>query len=122
MAKKMTQRDRVLMYIGEFGSISRREAFLDLGIVELSSRIGELESMGVRFNRQTESSKNRYGETVTYTRYSLAKKEGRQDNDKGKGGLSDIRTWDHVGRFGMAAYTDSTSDSRGMADEGVDNK
>lgn len=71
MTKKLTQKERVLLYIQEFGSISRREGFLDLGIVELSSRIGELESMGYRFDRKTETSKNRFGEDVSYTRYSL---------------------------------------------------
>lgn len=71
MTKKLTQKERVILYIQEFGSISRREGFLDLGIVELSSRIGELESMGYQFDRETETSKNRYGEDVRYTRYSL---------------------------------------------------
>lgn len=74
MAKKITQKQRVLDYIKEFGSISRREGFIDLGIVELSSRIGELEGMGYRFERKTETSKNRYGETVSYTRYSLVER------------------------------------------------
>lgn len=69
MAK--TQKQRVLEYVQEFGSISRREGFMDLGIVELSSRIGELEAMGYRFDRKTETSKNRYGDPVNYTRYSL---------------------------------------------------
>lgn len=71
MGKKPTQRDRVLSYIQEFGSITRREGFVDLGIVELSSRIGELEAMGYQFDRKTETSKNRYGDSVSYTRYSL---------------------------------------------------
>ena len=71
MGKKPTQRDRVLSYIQEFGSITRRESFVDLGVVELSSRIGELESMGYQFDRKTETSKNRYGDSVSYTRYSL---------------------------------------------------
>lgn len=71
MTKRLTQKERVLLYIQEFGSISWREGFLDLGIVELSSRIGELESMGYQFDRKTETSKNRYGEDVRYTRYSL---------------------------------------------------
>lgn len=76
MTRKLTQRDRVLLYIKEFGSISRREGFIDLGIVELSSRIGELESMGYQFDRETETSKNRYGEDVHYTRYSLIERGG----------------------------------------------
>ena len=71
MAK--SQKQRILEYVQEFGSISRREGFMDLGIVELSSRIGELEAIGYRFDRKTEVSKNRYGDNVTYTRYSLVK-------------------------------------------------
>lgn len=70
---RVTQKQRILDYVKEFGSITRRESFLDLGIVELSSRIGELESMGYRFDRKTETSKNRFGEDVSYTRYSLVK-------------------------------------------------
>lgn len=70
---KKTQKQRILDYVKEFKSISRREAFLDLGIAELSSRIGELEAMGHRFDRKTEVSQNRYGEEVTYTRYTLIK-------------------------------------------------
>lgn len=69
MAK--TQKQRILEYVQEFGSITRRESFVDLGVVELSSRIGELEAMGYQFDRQTETSKNRYGDPVSYTRYSL---------------------------------------------------
>ena len=68
---RITQKQRILDYVKEFGSISRRESFIDLGIVELSSRIGELEAMGYRFDRKTETSKNRYGEDVCYTRYTL---------------------------------------------------
>lgn len=71
MAKKITQKERVLMYIQRFGSISRRESFLDLGVTELSSRIGELEAMGYQFDRKMETSKNRFNEDVHYTRYSL---------------------------------------------------
>lgn len=69
MAK--TQKQRILEYVKEFGSISRREGFMDLGITELSSRIGELERIGYKFDRKTEVSQNRYGDNVTYTRYSL---------------------------------------------------
>ena len=68
---KKSQKQRILEYVQEFGSISRREGFMDLGITELSSRIGELEAMGHRFDRKTEVSQNRYGEDVSYTRYTL---------------------------------------------------
>lgn len=67
----MTQKERVIQYIRDFGSISRREAFLDLGICELSARICELEKMGHTFHREMEKSRNRYGDPVSYTRYTL---------------------------------------------------
>lgn len=67
----MTQKDRVIQFIRDFGSISRREAFLDLGICELSARICELEKMGYAFDKKMETSRNRYGDPVSYTRYSL---------------------------------------------------
>lgn len=66
----MTQGERIIDYINRFGSISRKEAFNDLGITELSARICELEKKGYSFDRKSETSKNRFGDPVTYTRYS----------------------------------------------------
>ena len=68
------QTRRVMAYINTFGSITSRDAFLDLGVARLASRICDLTKQGYEFNRVRESSKNRYGETVNYVRYSL--KEG----------------------------------------------
>ena len=72
----MTQAERVMEYIGEFGSISSMEAFKDLGITRLAARIADLESNGVLFNRKREMVVNRYGEKVYFTRYSI----GEQNN------------------------------------------
>ena len=47
------------------------EAFVDLGITKLSTRISELIRDGVDINKETERSANRYGEVTHYTRYSL---------------------------------------------------
>lgn len=69
--KEVTQNDRILIYIGEWGSITTFEAFADLGITRLASRINDLEKMGHRFKREVVTSKNRYGEPVHYTRYSF---------------------------------------------------
>lgn len=49
---RMTQRDRVIQYIKDFGSITRAEAFNELGIVELAARICELERMGYKFEKE----------------------------------------------------------------------
>ena len=67
----MNQRERVIEYINEFGSITALEAVRDLGILQLSARLCELEKRGYRFDKKQESSLNRYGEKVYYTRYSL---------------------------------------------------
>ena len=43
---KVNQRDRILSYIDDFGSISPMEAFRDLGITKLASRVSEIICMG----------------------------------------------------------------------------
>lgn len=70
---RVTQKERVLDYMDEFGSISALEAFRDLGIMQLSARLVELEKEGHHFNKKQESALNRYGERIYYTRYSIAK-------------------------------------------------
>lgn len=65
----MKQREEVLNFIQERGSITRAQA-ASLQIYELSSRIGELESEGWRFDRKTIKGKNRYGRVWKCTRYS----------------------------------------------------
>lgn len=69
---KITQRDRVINYIREFGSISSWEAYKDLGITQLATRIKELKEQGYEFRTEWESSTNRYGEKTDYKRYYLA--------------------------------------------------
>lgn len=70
----MTQQDRVLSYINEFGSISSLEAFADLGVTRLSAVIFRLKRKGHSIDTKTESSNNRWGEKVYYARYSLGAK------------------------------------------------
>lgn len=76
--KRITQEDRVLQYIKDFGSITSWEAFSQLGITRLSAKIFDLDKMGYRFKKQTEYSTNRYGKKVHYTRYSLIEGENEQ--------------------------------------------
>lgn len=67
----MTQCEKVMKYIHDFGSITTMQAFTDLGITRLASRINDLKNQGVQFTRTMETGKNRYGESVSYMRYSL---------------------------------------------------
>lgn len=66
----MNQYERINRYLNQFGSITPRDAFSDLGITKLSTRIGEMERKGlVKVERVTEKSNNRFGEPCSYTRY-----------------------------------------------------
>ena len=68
----MTQKERLVKYMDDFGSISTMEAFTQLGITRLASRIHELTRSGIAIKKEMVSSKNRYGEDVHYMRYSKA--------------------------------------------------
>lgn len=67
----MTQNERILRHLRDFGSITQREATEEYGCQRLAARIGELRRAGYQIDRRMESSKNRYGERVTYARYTL---------------------------------------------------
>lgn len=65
------QCERVLDYMNKFGSITTLEAFTDLGVARLGSRIHDLRSEGVKIKGEYVSSKNRFGEKVHYMKYTL---------------------------------------------------
>lgn len=67
----MTQNERILKYMADFGSISTLEAFTELGVTRLASRIHEISCRGFDISKRMERVQNRYGETVYITRYSL---------------------------------------------------
>ncbi|MDR0979479.1 MAG: helix-turn-helix domain-containing protein [Lachnospiraceae bacterium] len=69
----MTQEQRVLDYIDKYGSITSLEAFQDLGITRLSAKIYNLKKDGYEVSDKTEKCKNRYGDDVTYKRYTVKK-------------------------------------------------
>lgn len=65
----MNQHEKILKYLNDFGSISPMEAFADLGITKLATRISEMRKDGIDFGQRMEFGKNRYGERVHYMRY-----------------------------------------------------
>lgn len=69
---KTTQKQRIINYIREFGSITSYEAYADLGITQLGARIDQLKKEGYEFRTEWESSTNRFGERTDYKRYYLA--------------------------------------------------
>ena len=67
----MTQRDLILQYLEDFGSITPFQAFADLGITKLATRISEMRKDGIGIKVDTIKSVNRYGKATTYAKYSL---------------------------------------------------
>lgn len=72
MTNKITQCERIIDYIHQFGSISTLEAFNDLGVARLASRIHDLKRQGYEFNSEIRCRRNRYGEKTYFKVYSLA--------------------------------------------------
>lgn len=68
---KITQSQRVLEYIEQFGSITQLDALRDLGVMRLASRISDLRGQGYKIISEPEAVTNRFGETCRIKRYSL---------------------------------------------------
>ena len=68
---KSTQCEKVLEYMRRFGSITQLEALHDIGCMRLASRISDLRAQGYPISRRIKTSKNRYGETVSFAEYYL---------------------------------------------------
>ena len=67
----ITQCNRIIDYIKEFGSITSIQAFSDLGVTQLGARIDDLQKQGYEFNKKQCKGRNRFGETTYYIEYSL---------------------------------------------------
>lgn len=72
LERKPTQRDKVLNYIRQFGYITSWQAYQDLGITQLASRIFELKELGYEFKKTRVNTQNRLGEPTHYDEYRLA--------------------------------------------------
>ena len=68
---KMTQREMILKYIHDFGHITSWQAYIDLGVTQLGSRIFELKEQGYIFRKENVKKPNRYGKAVTFSKYFL---------------------------------------------------
>ena len=71
MGKKETQKDRVLRYMRDFGTITQGQAYEDIGVGRLSARICELRHNGYKIKTVMINRKNRYNETVSIAQYSI---------------------------------------------------
>lgn len=71
--KKMrnTQRQKIVKYMQQFGSITSWEAYKDLGITQFAARVKELKQEGYTFKTRWEKRKNKEGKLVKFKRFYL---------------------------------------------------
>lgn len=67
----MTQCDRILRHLQDYGSITQAEAVTEYGCYRLGARIWDLKPI----KSETVTGKNRYGERTCFARYSIVKGE-----------------------------------------------
>lgn len=67
----ISQRNKILQYCAENGSITVREAFEKLHINSPTKRISEIRQAGYDVQTVTEKRKNTAGNEVKYTRYYI---------------------------------------------------
>ena len=72
----MNQRELIIKYLHDFGSISDYEAVVDLGILQFGARLKELREQGYIFSSEWVAKKNRYGKPIRFKKYKL---EGTND-------------------------------------------
>ena len=67
----MTQLEKLLRHLSDYGSITSAEAFMEYGIMRLPARAWDLRKRGYPVVGEKERGLNRYGEPVVYSRYRL---------------------------------------------------
>ena len=72
---KLTQCDRILRHMKDYGSIDPMVAIKEYGCMRLASRIADLRGRGHNIIAERTKGKNRYDEPVSYCTYRLAKKQ-----------------------------------------------
>lgn len=78
----MSQKQMVLDYIAEFGSITPIDAFRDLGVTRLAAKVFELKKDGHDIDKVIETGKNRLGNRTRYARYSFGKGEDNENQTR----------------------------------------
>ena len=67
----MDQHTRILRYMETHKGITPMEAFYELGITKLATRIGEMIRNGIEIVKMWEEGTDRYGNPTRYRRYFL---------------------------------------------------
>lgn len=75
----MTQCERIMNHLDQFGSIDAMTAMNMYGIMRLASRMSDLKADGYKFHTVTVKGRNRYNEPVAYAVYVKGEKECSSD-------------------------------------------
>ena len=67
----MTQCERVLRHMREYGSITAAEAMSEYGIFRLAARVSDLKKSGHTIKTKIVTGLNRYDEKTAYAEYSI---------------------------------------------------
>lgn len=65
----MTQKEIILRHLQIYGNITPGQALEEYGVFRLAARIKELRDAGALIRSDRVKRKNRFGKTVTFTRY-----------------------------------------------------
>lgn len=68
---KTNQREKIINHIKQHGFITSYNAYLELGITQLATRIKELKEEGYEFETEWINKKNKDGVVVSYKKYML---------------------------------------------------
>lgn len=68
---RITPGEKIINYIEKYGSVTSWEAYQDLGITQLATRVKELKEKGYEFKIKWECKKNKEGRCVSFKRYYL---------------------------------------------------
>lgn len=71
----MSQCDRILRHLKDYGRITQAEAVTEYGCYRLSGRIYDLKQRGVPIGKRSMTGKNRYGESVNFAEYYIIKED-----------------------------------------------
>lgn len=67
----MTQSQRILRHLQDYGSITQMDAMQDYGIMRLASRVNDLRREGHPIVTEVVEGRNRYGEKTRWARYRM---------------------------------------------------
>lgn len=70
----MTQSERILRHLEDYGSITQMDAMQDYGIMRLASRVNDLRREGHPIITERVEGRNRYGENCHWARYRMGGK------------------------------------------------